>query len=263
MCMTQALWCLVLCVAPLRIQNTSSSIMFHSVLLGVPDTFSSFCSSPSQTTPTTADWNHEYPCATSLEGRQSGYLAESLTQGQAQVARWYERRQRIMECFTWNTTIKQMDLTHQSEIVCLHVQHTLELNLTFLVGQEVSVEGTSLAFKKGCNPMCLSSLVPTPVSLPFLWLLWSHNGRRNPPPVLHTSSFRCPCDRTQTSSLTSTYTNICLWHANEHQVMFATFSSDPLVEDVSSCSLCQSPSVTKQTYVQCRRATESSDCNHE
>ena len=35
------------------IQNTSASIMCHSTLLGVLETFSSFCSSPSQTTPTT------------------------------------------------------------------------------------------------------------------------------------------------------------------------------------------------------------------
>ena len=40
-----------LCVVSLRIRKTSSSIMFHSTLLGVLDTFSSFGSSPSQTTP--------------------------------------------------------------------------------------------------------------------------------------------------------------------------------------------------------------------
>ena len=57
----------------------SSHSMFHRTLLGVPDTFSSFCSSPQQTTPfTTADWNQEYTSATSLEGMQSGHLAEPL-----------------------------------------------------------------------------------------------------------------------------------------------------------------------------------------
>ena len=52
----------------------------HSNLLGVhPQTFSSFCSTPPQTTPTTCSLTgiKSTPCATPLEGR-SGYLAESL-----------------------------------------------------------------------------------------------------------------------------------------------------------------------------------------
>ena len=41
------------CVVPLRTQkNISAHSMFHRTLVGVPDTFSSLCSSPPQTTPT-------------------------------------------------------------------------------------------------------------------------------------------------------------------------------------------------------------------
>ena len=54
--------------------------MFHKTLLGVPDTFSSFCSAPSETTPTTrpVTGSRSTLGATSLEGRQSGCLAEAL-----------------------------------------------------------------------------------------------------------------------------------------------------------------------------------------
>ena len=61
-------------------QITASHSMFHKTLLGVPDTFSTFCSSPSQTAPTTRPLTgiRSTPCATSPEGRQSLYLAETL-----------------------------------------------------------------------------------------------------------------------------------------------------------------------------------------
>ena len=54
--------------------------MFHRTLLGVPDTFSSFCSSLPQTTPTSRPLTgiRSTSCATSLEGMQSGHLAEPL-----------------------------------------------------------------------------------------------------------------------------------------------------------------------------------------
>ena len=59
---------------------TASHSMFHRTLLGVPDTFSSFCSSPPQTTPTSRPLTgiRSTPCATSLEGMQSGHLAGPL-----------------------------------------------------------------------------------------------------------------------------------------------------------------------------------------
>ena len=54
----------------------SSQSMFHRTLLGVPDTFSSFCSWAPHTAPTSRPLTAL--CATSLEGRQSGHLAEQL-----------------------------------------------------------------------------------------------------------------------------------------------------------------------------------------
>ena len=63
-----------------HLKNTPSHSMFHKTLVGVPDTISSFCSSPSQTAPTTRPLTgiRSNPCATSQEARQSGFLAESL-----------------------------------------------------------------------------------------------------------------------------------------------------------------------------------------
>ena len=60
-------------------QIIPSYSMFHKTPLGVPDT-SSFCSSPPPTTPTTRPLIgiRRTPCAASLEGRQPGYLAETL-----------------------------------------------------------------------------------------------------------------------------------------------------------------------------------------
>ena len=54
------------------------SFCAHKTLLGVPDTFSSFCSSPPQTKATSRPLAgiRGTPCATSPEGRQSGHLAE-------------------------------------------------------------------------------------------------------------------------------------------------------------------------------------------
>ena len=53
---------------------------FTEHFLGVPDSFSSFCSSPPQTTPTSRPLTgiRSTPCATSPEGMQSGHLAEPL-----------------------------------------------------------------------------------------------------------------------------------------------------------------------------------------
>ena len=60
--------------------NYPSRSMFHKTLLGVPDTFSSFGSSPHQTTPTSRPLTgiRRTPCATSLEREQSGHLADPL-----------------------------------------------------------------------------------------------------------------------------------------------------------------------------------------
>ena len=69
------------CVVLLRTQKTiSPHSKFHRTLLGVNDIFSPFCSSLPQTTPTSRPLTgtRSTPCATSLEGRQSGYLAEPL-----------------------------------------------------------------------------------------------------------------------------------------------------------------------------------------
>ena len=53
---------------------------FHRTVLAVSDNFSSFCTSPPQTTPTSRPLTgiRSTPCATSPEGRQSGHLAEPL-----------------------------------------------------------------------------------------------------------------------------------------------------------------------------------------
>ena len=59
---------------------TGVVFMFHGTLLGVLDTFSPFCSSLPQTTPTSRPLTgiRSTPCATSLDGVQSGHLAEPL-----------------------------------------------------------------------------------------------------------------------------------------------------------------------------------------
>ena len=74
-------------VAPLRIKNTSSSLMYHPDLLGLhPESFTSFCSTPLPPPQTTCSANPERASltgirfhlrATSLEG-QSGYLADPV-----------------------------------------------------------------------------------------------------------------------------------------------------------------------------------------
>ena len=70
------------CVVPLPAQKIiSSHSTFHRTLLCVPDTFSSCWSSPPRTTPTSRPLTGKsgvLHCATSIEGRQSGYLAEQL-----------------------------------------------------------------------------------------------------------------------------------------------------------------------------------------
>ena len=71
------------CVVPFRTRKiVSSHKMFHRTLLGVLDTFSSSCSSPPQTTPTSRPLTgiRSTAYATSPEGRQSGHLAEPLLQ---------------------------------------------------------------------------------------------------------------------------------------------------------------------------------------
>ena len=69
------------CVLPLCASKiVPSQSMFHKTLLGVPDTFSSFCSSLAQTTPTSRPLTgiRNTPCATLREGMQSGHLPEPL-----------------------------------------------------------------------------------------------------------------------------------------------------------------------------------------
>ena len=73
-------WCSELCVAPWRIRNTSSSIMFRSTLLGVPETFSSLFLTVTDHTPLHDRWLESGVLRVLLpwSERQSGYLAESL-----------------------------------------------------------------------------------------------------------------------------------------------------------------------------------------
>ena len=58
-----------MCCPCARSKVIPSHSMFHKTLLGVPDTFSSFCSSPPQTTPTSRPLTgiRSTPCATSAE----------------------------------------------------------------------------------------------------------------------------------------------------------------------------------------------------
>ena len=76
----QGLRCHRSCVLPRCALNYPSRSMLHKTLLGVPDTFSSFGSSPPQTTPTSRPLTgiRRTPCATSLEREQSGHLADPL-----------------------------------------------------------------------------------------------------------------------------------------------------------------------------------------
>ena len=77
----------VVCCAIAHPKNTPSSQMFHSTLLGVPDTFSSFCSSPPQTTPTTRPLTgirSTPPC--DFAGRKSVWLPGRITSSHMKFA---------------------------------------------------------------------------------------------------------------------------------------------------------------------------------
>ena len=65
---------------PCALKSYPSRSMFHKTLLGVPDTFSSFCSSPLRTTPTSRPLTGiRRPPLCHFAGReQSGHLAEPL-----------------------------------------------------------------------------------------------------------------------------------------------------------------------------------------